>query len=105
MEDFEPLNKALAEEGFHLLSYTNCNKLYEELNNSFFDVALINVKIDTNIADFHDKLQQQMPNIGSVYLLNDDKNLEAVKQKGCFYLTKPFEIENVISLINKILGK
>ena len=104
-EDFEPLNKALADEGFHLLSYEDCNKLYEELNNSFFDVALINVKIDTNIADFHDKLQQQMPNIGSVYLLNDDKNLESVKQKGCFYLTKPFEIENVISLINKILGK
>ncbi len=104
-EDFEPLNKALAEEGFHLLSYADCNKLYEELNNSFFDIALINAKIDTNIADFHDKLQQQMPNTGSIYLLNDDKNLEAIKQKGCFYLTKPFEIENVISLINKILGK
>ncbi|MBO7612131.1 MAG: response regulator [Elusimicrobia bacterium] len=104
-EDFEPINKALAEEGFHLLSYADCNKLYEELNNSFFDVALINVKIDTNIADFHDKLQQQMPNIGSIYLLNDDKNLESVKQKGCFYLNKPFEIESVMNLINKILGK
>ena len=34
-----------------------------------------------------------------------DFELEAIKQKGCFYLTKPFEIENVISLINKILGK
>ncbi|MBR3655332.1 MAG: response regulator [Elusimicrobia bacterium] len=104
-EDFESLNKALAEEGFHLLSYTDCNKLYEELNNSFFDIALINAKVDTNIAEFHDKLQKEMPNIGAIYLLNDDKNLEAVKQKGCFYLTKPFEIENVISLINKILGK
>ena len=65
----------------------------------------LNAKVDTNIAEFHDKLQKEMPNIGAIYLLNDDKNLEAVKQKGCFYLTKPFEIENVISLINKILGK
>ena len=104
-EDFEPLCNHLREEGFHLLSYPDCNKLFEELNNSFFDVALINVKIDTNIADFHDKLQKQMPNIGSIYILNDDKNLEAVKQKGCFYLTKPFEIESVMKLINKILGK
>ena len=67
--------------------------------------VFINVKIDTNIADFHDKLQKQFPNIGSIYILSDDKNLEAVKKKGCFYLTKPFEIENVMNLINKILGK
>jgi DNA-binding NtrC family response regulator len=104
-EDFEPLCNSLKEKGFHLLPYPNCDKLFEELNNAFFDIALINVKIDTNIADFHDKLQKQLSNIGSVYILNDDKNLEAVKQKGCFYLTKPFEIENVIGLINKILGK
>lgn len=104
-EDFEPLCNHLREEGFHLLSYPSCSKLFEEINNAFFDVALINVKIDTNIADFHDKLQKQFPNIGSIYILSDDKNLEAVKKKGCFYLTKPFEIENVMNLINKILGK
>ena len=104
-EDFEPLCNNLKEKGFHLLPYPSCDKLFEELNNSFFDMALINVKIDTNIADFHDKLQKQYPNIGSIYILSDDKNLESVKQKGCFYLTKPFEIENVMNLINKILGK
>ena len=104
-EDFEPLNNALEKAGFHLLHYPNCEKLFEELSNSFFDVALVNVKIDTNISDFHDKLQKQMPDTGAVYILNDDKNLESVKQKGCFYLTKPFEIESVINLINKILGK
>ena len=101
----EPLNNALEKAGFHLLHYPNCEKLFEELSNSFFDVALVNVKIDTNISDFHDKLQKQMPDTGAVYILNDDKNLESVKQKGCFYLTKPFEIESVINLINKILGK
>ena len=104
-EDFETLNTSLKEEGFHLLYYPDCKKLFEELNNSFFDLVLINVKIETNIADFHEQLQKQIPNIGAIYILNDDKNLEAVKTKGCLYVNKPFEIDKVISLINKILGK
>ena len=104
-EDFEELNNSLKEKGFHLLSYSNCEKLIEELSNSFFDLALINVKIETNIVDFHEQLQKKIPNIGAIYILNDDQNLDAVKTKGCFYLTKPFEIDSVIKLINKILGK
>ena len=104
-EDFETLNSSLKEEGFHLLYYPDCDKLFEELNNSFFDLVLVNVKIETNIVDFHEQLQKQLPNIGAIYILNDDTNLEAVKSKGCFYLTKPFEIDKVIELTNKILGK
>ena len=104
-EDFELLNNSLQEQGFHLLYYPNCKKLSEELDNSFFDLAFINAKIETNIVEFHDQLQKDLPNIGAIYILNDDKNLEAIKKKGCFYLTKPFEIEKVIDLINKILGK
>lgn len=104
-EDFEQLHNCLIEKEFHLLFYPDCQKLFDELNNSFFDLVLINAKIDTNIIDFHEKLQNELHGIGAIYILNDDKNLEALKKKGCFYLTKPFEIENVIELINKILGK
>ena len=104
-EDFETLNDSLVKEGFHLLYYPDCKKLFEQLNNSFFDLVLINVNIETNIVEFHEQLHQQMPNIGAIYILNDDKNLESIKGKGCFYLTKPFEIDNVVNLINKILGK
>lgn len=104
-EDFEMLHESLKKEGFHLLFYPDCKKLLEELKNSFFDFVLINAKIDTNIADFHEKLQKEMPNVGAIYILNDDKNLETIKKKGCFYITKPFEIEKIIGLINKILGK
>ncbi|MCR4663602.1 MAG: response regulator, partial [Endomicrobiaceae bacterium] len=63
-EDFETLNNSLKEEGFHLLYYPNCEKLFEELNNSFFDLILVNVKIETNIVDFHEKIQKEIPNIG-----------------------------------------
>ena len=104
-EDFEELHKELQEKGFHLMFYTDSNKLFEELKNSFFDVILINVKIETNVAVFHDKLQKDKPNVGAIYILNDDKNLESLKQKGCFYITKPFEIEKIVNLINQILGK
>lgn len=104
-EEFEVLNKELKEKGFHLISYSSCNELFEELSNSFFDVILANVKIDSNIIDFQEKMQEKMPNIGYIFILNDDDNVESLKQKGCFYLHKPFEIEDVIGLINKILGK
>lgn len=104
-EDFEELHKELQEKGFHLMFYTDSNKLFEELKNSFFDVILINVKIETNVAVFHDKLQKDKPNVGAIYILNDDKNLESLKQKGCFYITKPFEIEKIVNLINQIVGE
>ena len=97
--------KEYEDKGFHLLFYPNCYKLCEELNNSFFDVVLANIKIETNIAEFHDKLHEKMPGVGSIYILNDETNLDTVKQKGCLYITKPFEMEKVISLIDKILEK
>lgn len=104
-EDFEELHAVLKENGFHLLFYADFQKLFDELNSSFFDLVVINAKIDTNIVDFHDKLQKEIPNIGSIYILNDDKNLESLKKKGFFYITKPFEMEKLIELINKILRK
>lgn len=105
MDDFSDLSEDLADKGFNLISYSNSAKLFEELNNSFFDVVLVNVEIDTNIVDFYDKIQEKMPDIGAIFILNNDDNFESIKRKGCFYLNKPFEIENVINLINKIIGK
>ena len=46
-----------------------------------------------------------MPDTGTIFILNDDVDFVSVKQKGCFYLNKPFEINDVIDLINKIIGK
>ncbi len=105
MDDFSALNKDLKDKGFNLMPYPNGSKLFEELNTSFFDVVLVNSKIDTNIVDFHTKIQEKMPEIGSIFILNDDNNSKSVKQKGCFYLNKPFEIDDVIKLINEITGK
>ena len=105
MDEFVDLNKYLKDKGFNLLYYSDSSKLFEDLNNSFFDVVLVNIQIDTNIVDFHNKLQETMPDIGTIFILNDDTDYKSVKQKGCFYLNKPFEIDDVIDLINKITGK
>jgi len=104
-EEFDSLNNELKDTGFHLIYYPSCDKLIEELDESFFDIALVNVKKDTNIVDFNDKVQQKIKNIGSIYLLNDDDKLDIVEQKGYLYLTKPFETKKIIDLINNILGK
>ncbi len=104
-QEFEELHQKLTESGFHIISYSNSQKLIHELKESFFDAILIDVKIETNIFDVQEKIKKDFPNIGTVYILNDDKELEALKQKGYFYITKPFEMEEVIKLINKITGK
>ena len=104
-EDFENLSSSLKEQGFNLLFYSNCQKLLDDLQNSFFDLLLVNTTIEQNIAEFHDKMQNEKPNVGAIYILSDDANFETLKKKGCFYLTKPFEIKKVIDLINTILGK
>ncbi|MDD5101731.1 MAG: response regulator [Endomicrobiaceae bacterium] len=101
-DEFITLRASLLEKKFNLIPYVNFQNFFDEIKYCFFDTVLINAKIETNISDFHDKLHSLMPNIGAIYILQDDANVEALKKKGCFYLTKPFEIEDIISLINKI---
>lgn len=104
-EEFDNLKKELVEKDFHILVYSSHEKLLEEIKNTFFDVALIDTQIETNICDIQDKIKSALPNAGVIYLLKDDANVQTVKEKGFFYINKPFEIDNVVSLINKILGK
>ena len=104
-QEFEELHRVLTDKGFHIISYSNSQKLVSELKESFFDIILIDAKIETNIFDVQEKIRKDFHDIGTIYILNDDKDLQALKQKGYFHITKPFEIETVINLINKILGK
>ena len=104
-EEFDNLKKELVEKNFHVLVYSSHEKLLEELKNTFFDVALIDTQIETNICDIQDKISKVLPNAGVIYILKDEANEQTVKEKGFFYIHKPFEIEDVVSLINKILGK
>ena len=104
-QEFEELQRVLTDKGFHIISYSNSQKLVSELKESFFDILLIDAKIETNIFDVQEKIRKDFHDIGTIYILNDDKDLQALKQKGYFHITKPFEIDDVINLINKILGK
>lgn len=101
-EEFDELKVALKKNDFNLLTYTNFQSFFNDIKNSFFDVILINTDIESDITTFHDNLQKIMPNIGAVYILPNEINDKIVKQKGCFYLHKPFEIETVIKLMNKM---
>lgn len=104
-EEFENLKKELIEKNFHIMIYSSHEKLLEELKETFFDIALIDTQIETNVCDIHDKIKKALPDSGVIFILSDDADSESLKQKGCFYINKPFEIEDVIGLINKILGK
>lgn len=104
-EEIAALKKELTEKGFHVIVYSSHEKLLEEIKNTFFDIALIDAQIETNICDIQDKIKKVLPNAGVIYILNDDVDSQTVKEKGFFYINKPFEIDAVIGLINKILGK
>ncbi len=104
-DEFTDLKETFTKKGFNLLNYESPQELIDEIKNCFFDTVLINTKIEPNIADFHEKLQKLMPNIGAIYILNNDSTIETLKQKGCFYITKPFEVNDVINLIDQIREK
>ena len=88
-----------------MLTYANSQSFFDDIKNSFFDVIVINTDIESDIIKFHENLQKTMPNIGAVYILPNEIDDKIVKQKGCFYLHKPFEIENVINLMNQMRDK
>lgn len=104
-EDFNELKDSLKQQDFNLLTYPNSQSFFNDIKNSFFDVVLINADIESDITNFHDNLQKRMPDIGAVYILPNEIDDKIIKQKGCFYLHKPFEIENVIELMNKLREK
>ena len=79
--------------------------MFEDIKDTFFDVILIDCKIQPNVCDIQDEVKKVLPNAGVVYILNSDENEQSLKEKGFFYINKPFEIEDVIGLINKILGR
>ena len=101
-EEFDELKEALKKNDFNLLVYNSSQDFFDDIKNSFFDAILINTEIENDVADFHEKLQSNMHNIGAIYILPDEINNKVVKQKGCFYLHKPFEMEEVINLMNKL---
>ena len=101
-EEFDELKISLKQNNFNLLTYNTPQSFFEDIRNSFFDVILINTDIESDVTSFHEQLQKTMPNIGAVYILPDEIDDKTIKQKGCFYLHKPFEIENVIELMNKL---
>ncbi len=103
--EFDKLKKELTEKGFHVINYSGTEKLFEDIKDTFFDVILIDCKIQTNVCDIQDEVKKVLPNAGVVYILNSDENEQSLKEKGFFYINKPFEIEDVIGLINKILGR
>ncbi len=101
-EEFDELKETLKKNDFNLLMYNNSQDFFNDMKNSFFDTILINTEIENDVAAFHEKLQNNMPNIGAVYILPEEIDDKIVKQKGCFYLHKPFEMEEVINLMNKL---
>ena len=101
-EDFDELKVALKQQDFNLITYSNSKSFFDDIKYSFFDAIVINADIESDITVFHDKLQETMPGTGAIYILPNTLDDKIVKQKGCFYLHKPFEIDTVISLMNKL---
>lgn len=101
-EEFIELKALLLKEGFNLFQYGTANDFFDELKDCFFDAVLINTPIEKDVASFHDKLQQEMPNLGAIYVLNSKSDIDTVARKACFYIIKPLDIDKVVNLIHKI---
>ncbi|MDD5021080.1 MAG: response regulator [Endomicrobiaceae bacterium] len=104
-DEFVDLKSILLKKGFNLFQYDTSNDFFDELKDCFFDTVLINTHIEKDIPDFHEKLQQEMPNLGAIYVLNSNSNVENVAKKAYFYVVKPLDIDKIVELIHKITSE
>jgi DNA-binding NtrC family response regulator len=101
-EEFVDLKSMLLKKGFNLFQYESANDFFDEIKDCFFDAVLINTPIEKDVVDFHEKLQQEMPNLGAIYVLNSQSGIDTVAKKACFYVIKPLDIDKIVKLIHKI---
>ncbi len=104
-EEFIDLKSSLLKKGFNLLQYEKANDFFDELKDCFFDAVLINTPVEKDVVDFHEKLQLEMPNLGAIYVLNSQADIETVARKAFFYIVKPLDIDKIVQLIHKVTDK
>ena len=99
----------LEEQGWKVYAYTNCNQIAEKVLAVLPDVIIMDNWIPDDggiIATQTLKKNEALKNIPVVYFsANSDIELLANHAGAEIYLAKPFDLEELENVINKVLAK
>lgn len=104
------INDVLTNEGFNVISAQNGKECLEILKRQKIDIILLDIMMpemngwDTAALIKTNKILQKIPII-FLTAKNDKASKEFGKYASEKYIEKPFEIENVLDLVKKILSK
>ena len=103
------LEKGLQGHGFNVVTETSGEKARKRLNKNSFDVALVDLKMPgINGITLLEQIAGTWPQtIGIVITAHAslDSSIEAIRRGAFDYITKPFELEQLVSTIRRGLEK
>jgi len=103
------LSRILRNNGADVTTVTNGKDALREMQNSSFDICFLDVQLpDANGLELMKTFRELSPTTKIVIMtalcLNNEQQ-ESMRSNNCFYLPKPFDIDQVQSLIVESAGK
>ncbi|MDH4161299.1 MAG: response regulator [Nitrospirota bacterium] len=102
-------SKTLKHAGFDVTAVTTGREALREISASPYGIRFLDVNLpDANGLDLMETIQKDSPCTAiiimtAVYL--DENKINFLQSRGCRYLPKPFEIDEVLAMVRDISGK
>jgi CheY-like chemotaxis protein len=103
------LSKALRNGGADVTTAANGKDALREIQGSSYDICFLDVQLpDANGLELMKTFRELSPGTGIIIMtalcLNNEQQ-QSLRALDCLYLRKPFELDQVQSLIAEIIGK
>jgi DNA-binding NtrC family response regulator len=103
------LSKTLRHGGAEVTTVTNGEDALDEIRGSSYDICFLDVELpDANGLDLMNIIGEISPTTRIIVMtavcLNDEQ-LASLRSHDCYYLPKPFELDQVHSLVAEIMSE
>lgn len=99
----------LKRDGFEVLGFLNTSKIEQLLNEESVDLLIVDRNLPgTEGSEFIKKLREKGYNTPVIFLsakTTKDEQLEGFEAGGDDYITKPFDIDNILARVNAIIKR
>jgi DNA-binding NtrC family response regulator len=103
------LSSVLNDEGYVVEAVENGKKAIKTCEESFFDVALIDVELpDMKGTELLDRLKKMQPKMVRIIITGHpslDSAMKAVNERADGYVLKPFKVTELLEKIKKLLAE
>ena len=103
------LTKTLKQAGADVTAVMNGKDALAEIRRCSYDICFLDVNLpDANGLDLIKTFQEISPGTAIIVmtaLYLDEKRIQSLRDRGCLYLEKPFNLDHVIGIVSEISGR